>query len=138
MSIRPSGVRPSVPNSNATLFILFNSSYFESLISNKFTISIEIFNESSSLIYVNCNENDQIDGEKIGTIVNYVIDVLKSSTQKKNDIDPDSGKEIYQKYSRALSEMFGSLDEYVKTLEIKEIKKGFIINEMMNLQPYEI
>jgi hypothetical protein len=90
------------------------------------------------LIYVNCNENDQIDGEKIGTIVNYVIDVLKSSTQKKNDIDPDSGKEIYQKYSRALSEMFGSLDEYVKTLEIKEIKKGFIINEMMNLQPYEI
>lgn len=86
---------------------------------------------------MNCNENDQIDGEKIGTIVNYVIDVLKSSTEKKDYRDPDSGKEIYQKYTRALFEMFGSPDEYVKTLEIKEIKKEVIINEMTNLRPHE-
>jgi hypothetical protein len=33
--------------------------------------------------------------------------------------------------------MFGSPDEYVKTLEVKEIKKE-IINEVMNLQPHKI
>ncbi len=82
------------------------------------------------IIYVGCNENDTIDGEKLVSIIGYAFRKMNITFRLFSD-----AKQSYQFYCSALQKEMGSGESYSNSRELNSDDINQIIQGMYNLLP---
>lgn len=87
---------------------------------------------SGDIVYIDCNENDTLHGEKLGSIIGFAL------SSASNNAGGWNARSTFDSYSAGLQQKYGNWESIVRTSYIhrsSEVSKYTLTNRMTELLP---